>query len=77
MLYVACMPYGHLPSQLLFMRSAQGTELLRRGEPAPSVYIVSSGQCVLRSCHLGLAEETVAEAYMFDLAPMKVKLGCM
>lgn len=39
---------------------AQGTELLRAGEAAPAIFIVSSGECVMRGPVVGLKDPASA-----------------
>ncbi|GIL53685.1 hypothetical protein Vafri_9318, partial [Volvox africanus] len=53
----------------------QGTELLRAGEPAPVVFLVASGECVMRGPVVGLKEPgTVAD--MLDLATLREGSTC-
>ncbi|GIL85012.1 hypothetical protein Vretifemale_13636, partial [Volvox reticuliferus] len=53
----------------------QGTELLRAGEPAPVVFLVASGECVMRGPVVGLKEPgTVADT--LDLATLREGSTC-
>ncbi|KAG2494361.1 hypothetical protein HYH03_007418 [Edaphochlamys debaryana] len=53
----------------------QGTELLRAGEPAPAVFLVAAGECVMRGPVVGLRDpSSVAEG--LDLAALREGATC-
>ena len=52
---------------------AQGSDLLRRGEPSPCIYVVLSGECTLRGSRVGLTETHAGlPMHEVDLRVLKV-----